>query len=196
MRLIRACLPLVLAGLWAGVAAGEQAQPATAQKPDQTGSAKPSTAHVPHAAHKRHAKPAQSRRAKRQAYRPEYTQVPVEVITGNSTRHVMLDMPNAANEQAKSTPGQLKVEVINGTSTDTRYFYDNGQQSETARNQPVVIGIQSSDTRVAGGNQHPVVTSITSGESGDAKSASGGGEPVTRQVSPRPKRPAYQPQPH
>lgn len=196
MRLIRACLPLVLVVLWAGIAAAEQAQPATALKPDQASSTKPSTAQAPHAAHKRHAKPAQSRRAKRPAYRPEYTQVPVEVIVGNTTRHVKFDMPNPANEQTKSPPGPLKVEVINGAATDTRYFYDNGQQNETARNQPVVIGIQSSDTRVAGGNQHPVVTSITSGESGDAKSASGGREPVTRQVSPRPKRPAYQPQPH
>ena len=87
--------------------------------------------------------------------------------------------------------------MLNGTSTDTQYFYAQDVQDETARNRPVVIGaVQSSDTRIAGGNKHPVVTSITRSSGTDAKTASTGGEPVTKSVAPRPKRPVYQPDSH
>jgi hypothetical protein len=91
----------------------------------------------------------------------------------------------------------MKVEVLNGASTDTQYFYDDGKkQQEAPQNRAVVVGVQSSDTRMAGGNRNPVVTGVTASGTGDAKSASNGGQPVTKQVSPRPRRPAYQPDGH
>ena len=55
----------------------------------------------------------------------------------------------------------LKVEVVNGTALDTQYFCGNNAQMGSNEKHPVVIGVQSSDTRVAGGNKHPVVTGIT-----------------------------------
>jgi hypothetical protein len=88
----------------------------------------------------------------------------------------------------------MKVEVINGSASDTQYFSDKNQ--EAAHNQSVVVGVQSSDTRFAGGNKSPVVTGVTSSSSVDAKSASSGGQPVAKQVSPRPKRPSYAPDQH
>jgi hypothetical protein len=60
----------------------------------------------------------------------------------------------------------------------------------------VVVAIQSSDTKIVGGIKHPVVTGITSSGAGTAKSATGGVDPVSKTVSPRPKRPAYQPDAH
>jgi len=113
---------------------------------------------------------------------------------GNEVRHVCLDKSQLAGEMPKATPGQMKVQVINGSATDTQYFSDKNQ--ETAHNQPVVVDVESSDTRFAGGNKHAVVTGVTSSSTVDATSASSGGQPVTKQVSPRPKRPAYEPDRH
>jgi hypothetical protein len=177
----------------------------------QTDAAKRSSGQVPHtvatktthhAVHKRHKKAVARRGAKRPVYRPEYSENSVEVINGDATKKVVFQNDQVANTPRKklpaglkNVPAPMKVEVVNGGQTDTQYFYDNGQdkQLEAARNQPVVIGIQSSDTRVVGGNKHPVVTGVTASGTGSAKSASGGGQPVTKQISPRPKRPAYQP---
>ena len=91
----------------------------------------------------------------------------------------------------------LKVEVVNGTATDTQYFFAGNERAQmgTDEKQPVVVAIESSDTRFAGGNKHPVVTGVTAVGAGDAKSASGG-QKVTTGVSPRPKRPEYQPETH
>lgn len=193
MRLIQMCLPLVLGP---ALAAGQQTQPPTPLKPAQTPAAKhPSASATRHSTSPRTARRKRPARkgARRAAYRPAYTQNTVEVITGNETRRVVFEKPKSADEGAKSTPGALKVEVINGNATDTQYFYGNGQET-AIRNAPVVVGVQSSDTRTVGGNKRPVVTSVTSAGSGDARSADSGGQPVTKDVSPRPKRPAYQPQ--
>ena len=96
-------------------------------------------------------------------------------------------------------PSQLKVEVVNGNSTDTRYFHldQNAPQTEAVMsNQPVVVGIQSSDTRFVGGNKHPVVTGITAAGQGDARKTGGEGQKLTNGVSPQPKRPSYEPGVH
>jgi hypothetical protein len=140
--------------------------------------------------------------AKRPAYRPEYAQNSVEVINGASTKKVVFqsDKDVAADGSAKNAPAPLKVEVVNGTSMDTQYFYaGNGQelaQNEGAQRRPVVIGILSSNTRIAGGNKHPVVTGIATAEPGDAKSTSGGGLKLATGVAPQPKRPDYLPDAH
>jgi|GEM_PF-2332133 len=140
------------------------------------------------------------RGAKRPAYRPEYTQTSVEVMNGASTQKVVFKNDEASTGSNKNMPAPLKVEVVNGTSTDTQYFYaGNGQtlaQQSAALKRPVVVAIQSSDTRVVGGNKHPVVTGITAVGPGDAKSASSGGPKVATGVAPQPKRPAYQPDAH
>jgi hypothetical protein len=205
MRLIPVCLPLVLAPL---LVAGQQAQSTTASKPEQASTVKQPSANAPQntakgskgrrAAHKRHSR--KHKGAKRAQYRPDYHENSVQVINGDATKQVVFhdDKAEAAPKRnvrasSKKAPAPMKVEVLNGTSTDTQYFYDNGQnQQETARNQAVVVGVQSSDTRTAGGNKNPVVTGVTSSGTGYAKSASSGGQPVAKQVSPRPKRPAYQ----
>ena len=195
MRLILMCLPLVLGPV---LGASQQTQPSTTQKPAQTTVTKQLSASVTgrktshRTARRRHAA---RKGAKRAAYRPEYADNSVEVITGNETRRVVFQKPKPADEGARSTPGALKVEVINGNATDTQYFYGNGQET-AIRNAPVVVGVQSSDTRTVGGNKRPVVTGVTSSESGDAKSADSGGQPVTKDVSPHPKRPTYQPDEH
>jgi hypothetical protein len=198
MRLIQMCLPLVLGPV---LAAAQQTQPSTAQKPAQTTVTKPSSASVHKTSHRaarrRHSKASRTG-AKRATYRPEYTQNSVEVISGNETRHVVFETPKPADEGTKSTPGALKVEVMNGTSTDTQYFYAGNDQPQIGADQkrPVVIDIQSSDTRTVGGNKRPVVTGVTSAGSGDAKSVDSGGQTVTKDVSPHPKRPSYQPDEH
>lgn len=209
MRLVRMALglPLVLGPM---VVAGQQAQPATVQKPAHAAvkqsSAQPSHAAKTtqkgsfHAARRRRSRAAA--RAKRAAYRPEYTENSVEVINGDSTKKVVFHNDEIATASGKNlpatmkdAPAPMKVEVVNGASTDTQYFYDQGQDGAGSK-QPVVVGIQSSDTRVAGGNKHPVVTGVTSSGSADAKSASSGGQPVTKSVAPRQKRPDYQPDTH
>jgi len=193
MRLFQICLPLVLAPL---IVAGQQAQPTTTQKPVQPGAVKQSSAAVPHKTATRHRSRHRSRKAslRKRAKHTEPTTIPVDVINGGETRHINLDKTMPAAKHAKSGPGQVKVEVINGSATDTQFFSDKNQ--EAAHNQSVVVDVQSSDTRFAGGNKSPVVTSVTSSSSVDATSATSGGQPVARQVSPRPKRPSYTPDQH
>jgi hypothetical protein len=190
MRLITVCLPLVLAPL---MVAGQQAQTSTTPKAAQTSAAKEAT---PHKAATRHRTRHHSHRAamRKRAKHTEPNTIPVDVITGGETRHVVLDESMPAGKRSKAASGQMKVQVINGSATDTQYFSD--KNDEAARNQPVVVGVQSSDTRFAGGNKTPVVTGVTSSSSVDAKSASAGGQGVTKQVSPRPKRPVYAPDQH
>jgi len=208
MRLTGTCLPLVLGP---ALLAAQQAPPS--QKPAQTNTVKQSseqTAHHATTTHKsahrgarsRHVK-ASRRRGKRPEYRPKYKENSVEVINGDATKKVTFheDEPAQASKKTaraglKNAPAPLKVDVLNGTATDTQYFYGQDEQNENARNQPVVIGVASSDTRTAGGNKHPVVTSITSSSGTDAKTADAGGEPVTKSVAPRPKRPEYDPESH
>ncbi len=189
---------------------GQQAQPPSTQQSTQQSAVKDSgapgaqtkvaqTKKAQHrVARKRYSK--SSRGAKRPAYRPEYTQNSVEVINGASTKKVVFESHEdvAASGSTKNAPAPLKVEVMNGTSMDTQYFYaGNGQAPHgSTQKRPVVIGIQSADTRVAGGNKHPVVTGVTTAESGDAKSASGGGAKLTTGLAPQPKRPDYQPDAH
>ena len=187
--------------------------PATQQSTQQSAvkdsggpSAQPMAAQTPKTHHrvawKRNSKAVAPRRGKRPVYRPEYTQNSVEVINGASTKKVVFhsDKNVPANGTTMNAPAPLRVEVVNGSSTDTQYFYQgNGQapaQQGAERKRPVVIGIQSADTRVAGGNKRPVVTDITAVEPGDAKSASGGGAKLATGVAPQPKRPAYQPDAH
>ncbi|MBS1804693.1 MAG: hypothetical protein JST28_15120 [Acidobacteria bacterium] len=191
MRLIPVCLSLVLAPL---VVVGQQTQPTTAQKAAQPAATKHASPTAPHKTATRHRSRHRSRKASRRAKHTEPTTIPVDVINGGETRHVNLDKTMAAPEHAKGKSGQVKVDVINGSSTDTQYFSDNNQ--EAAHNQSVVVDVQSGDTKFADGNKSPVVTGIASSSSVDAKSASSGGQPVARQVSPRPKRPAYTPDGH
>jgi hypothetical protein len=134
--------------------------------------------------------------AKRRAYRREYTQNSVEVMNGASTEKVVFHDSKPADGRGKNNlPAPMKVEVVNGNSTDTQYFAAGQavQRKPSEAQHPVVVAIQSSDTRVAGGNKHPVVTRITAVQPGNAKSASGAGEKVMTGISPRPKRPEYRP---
>jgi len=195
MRLIPVCLPLVLAPL---IVAGQQSQPTTSQKPAQPSVIKQTKAPTPHKTSTRHKsrhhrKTATRKAAKRAGGCPD-SQIGLDVINGTQVRHVCIDKSAMAGNEPKPMPGQLKVDVINGSATDTQFFSDKNQ--EAAHNQPVVVDVESSDTRYAGGNKHPVVTSVTSSSTVDATSASSGGQPVTKQVSPRPKRPAYEPDRH
>jgi hypothetical protein len=191
--------------------AGQQAQPAT-NKPEQPSAAKQQGDLAPQkgarksksqrVAHKRHSR--KHKGAKRAQYRPDYHENSVQVINGDATKQVVFHDEKAEatpkrnlRAASKKAPTAMKVEVLNGASTDTQYFYDDGKkQQEAPQNRAVVVGVQSSDTRMAGGNRNPVVTGVTASGTGDAKSASNGGQPVTKQVSPRPRRPAYQPDGH
>ena len=199
-------LPLSLVSL---IAFGQQPTAASTQKPVQASGVTPSTAQSTRTnaarttkTHQRvvrskYSKTSGRKGAKRREYRPEYTQNSVEVMNGASTQKVVFESNKDATAKGlKNVPVPLKVEVVNGTSTDTQYFYgDNGRQ-ESDEKRPVVVGVQSSDTRAVGGNKHPVVTGITAVEAGDAKSASGGGQKVATVISPKPKRPEYQPDAH
>jgi hypothetical protein len=187
MRLIPVCLPLVLAPL---IVAGQQAQPPATHDTQQTTAAKQTSSRKSHKATVHH----RSRHHSRKAAAKKNDKIPVDVITGSGTRRVLLDKEEPGGQQSKAKPGQMKVEVINGSSTDTQYFSD--RNDETVRNQPVVVGVQTSDTRFASGNKNPVVTGVTSSSTVDAKTASAGGQPVAKQVSPHPKRPAYEPDVH
>lgn len=198
MRLVPVCLPLVLTSLLATplMLAGKQAQPSATQKPARTSATKQTSSPASHKASTRHrkhhhARNSATRKGRKQA---QSNTVPVDVINGEETRHVVLDQASMAAAPSKTRSRQMKVEIINGSTTGTQVFSNNNQ--ETAHNQPVVVGVQSSDTRFAGGNKNPVVTGVTSSSSVDAKSASTGGQPVARQISPRPKRPAYTPDQH
>ncbi len=190
------------------MAFGQQATSGTTAKPSQSGAVKSSTAQknakvgqtatTHHRSTKSKRLKASTRRgAKRHAYRPEYTQNSVEVMNGASTQKVVFQNNEAASGAPKNAPAPLKVEVVNGTATDTQYFFAGNERAQmgTDEKQPVVVAIESSDTRFAGGNKHPVVTGVTAVGAGDAKSASGG-QKVTTGVSPRPKRPEYQPETH
>jgi hypothetical protein len=207
-RLVALCLSLPLA-LGSALVAGQQTPPGTAQKPAANPAAKqPGTAGAKqatsHHAKKKHSKALAHKGNKRAPYRPEYRDNSVEVINGDATKRVVFHDEQAAaaakkeaNAKKNAPPPPMKVEVMNGSSTNTQYFSGNGQEQLAAvRNQQVVIGVQSSNTRTAGGNKHPVVTSVNSAGSGDAETAAGGGQAVTNGVSPRPKRPAYQPDEH
>ncbi|MBW8869196.1 MAG: hypothetical protein JF563_00175, partial [Acidobacteriales bacterium] len=190
MRLIPVCLPLVLAPL---MVAGQQAQTSTTQKPAQTSAAKQVSAPAPHKTATRHGRRHRSRKAalRKSRKRAESSAVPVDVITGGETRHIVLNEATSPKQSKKGAPSRVKVDVINGSATDTEYF--SNKNEEPVQNKPVVVGVQSSDTRFAGGNKNPVVTGVTSSSSVDAKSASTGWQGVTKQVSPRPKRPTYTP---
>jgi hypothetical protein len=212
MRLVAICmsLPLVLGAMILG---GQQSKTPASKNPAlnaaeaqagtrvaRVASNKSATSHR---ANKKHAKAAKHKAAKRPAYRPEYSRNSVEVINGNSTKNVVfqneqqtaLAANSAATPRNARRPSPMKVEVMNGSTTDTQYFYGNGGDEQVAavRNQPVVIGVQSSNTRVAGPNRHAVVTGVASAGTVDAKATSSGGQRVTNTVSPRPKRPPYQP---
>ncbi|MGA8089944.1 MAG: hypothetical protein WCA10_21920 [Terracidiphilus sp.] len=208
LTFLRSGLPFVLA---ATLMAGQQSKPTSTQQPAQQSAAKQSSTPGVQAksshrtkthhrvARKRNTKASRRNGAKRAAYRPEFTEHSVEVINGSSTKQVVFDDEKKPAGTAKSEAPQMKVEVVNGTSSDTQYFYaGNGQsQQNTAESKrPVVVGIQSSDTRAVGGNKRPVVTGITAVGSSDAKSANSGGQKVTTGVAPQPKRPEYVPEPH
>jgi hypothetical protein len=212
MRLIAICLSLPLV-LGAALAGGQEAQPGTAKSAAQNTSAKQQSSAskkvtTSHHARKKHRKASAHKGTKRVAYRPEYSDNSVEVINGDAAKKVVFHDDQAAAVSAKAGPRQakkaiagpvpMKVEVMNGSSMDTQYFSGKGKNEQIAavRNQQVVVGVQSSNTRVAGGNKRPVVTSVNSAGSGDAKAAGNGGQPVTNGVSPRPKRPEYQPDEH
>ncbi len=204
LTLLKASLPIVLS---AALMAGQQGKPA-AQSP-QPGAVKQSSApSVPaksaqtkkahhRVARKRHGKASHRKGVKRAAYRPEFKENSVEVINGASTKHVVFNEGKKPAESGKEQSPQMKVEVVNGTSADTQYFYaGNGAPGTAQSPRPVVVGVQSSDTRAAGGNKHPVVTGITAVGQTDAKSVNSGGQKVTTGVSPQPKRPVYQPETH
>ncbi len=183
--------------------AGQQGKPQTTQQSaaNQSAAAKvpAKSAHKTKAHHrvvrKRYSKAARRKGAKRAAYRPEYAGHSVEVINGSSTKQVVFNEEKKPAGSGKESP-QMKVEVVNGTSSDTQYFYAGNRQAAPTSKRPVVVNIQSSDTRVVGGNKHPVVTGITAVGPTDAKSANSGGQKVTTDVSPKAKRPEYQPEMH
>lgn len=191
MRLIPVCLSLVLAPIFV---AGQQ-PPASTEKPAQTSAAKQTSSSAPHKAATRHRSRHHARRSGHKGNKQAQSNtVPVDVINGGEMHHVVLDKSFTADVRGRSKSKEMKVEIINGSTTGTQVFSNNNQ--ETAHNQPVVVDVQSSDTRFAGGNKSPVVTGVTSSSTVDAKSASTGGPPVARQVSPRPKRPQYAPDQH
>ena len=206
LALLKSSLPFVLV---ASLMSGQK--PASTQQPTQQSAVKqPSavgvqakTAHETKARHrvvrKKNTKASYRNRAKRAAYRPEFTEHSVEVINGSSTKQVVFNEETKPDVTAKGESPQMKVEVVNGASSDTQYFFaGNGQGTLNAAElkRPVVVGVQSSDTRVVGGNKHPVVTGITAVGPGDAKSVNSGGQKVTTAVAPKPRRPDYQPETH
>ena len=203
LTLVSSSLPLVLV---ATMVCGQQARPSSAPQTAQPNAVRDSGAQSAHAkaAHKRqvhhraarHRKASSRKGAKRAAYRPKYTQNSVEVMNGASTQKVVFQNDDVRTSQKDKTDPGYKVEVVNGTARDTQYFNGDNARTGSDEKRPVVVGVQSSDTRIAGGNKHPVVTGITAGGPVDAKSASGGGPKVTTGISPKPKRPAYQPDAH
>ena len=206
LAFLKSSLPFFLV---ATLMSGQQGKPASAPQSTQQSAAKQSSAEgaqakaahetKPHhrVVRKRNTRASYRNGAKRAAYRPEFTGHSVEVINGASTKQIVFNEEKPVT--AKGESPQMKVEVVNGASSDTQYFYTgNGQgtQSTAELKRPVVLGIQSSDTRVVGGNKHPVVTGITAVGPGDAKSVKSGGQKVTTEVAPKPKRPDYQPETH
>jgi hypothetical protein len=206
LTFLKASLPIVLG---AALMAGQQGKPASmAQSPQPSAvkqssapSVQPKIAHTTKAHHrvarKRNGKASHRKGAKRAAYRPEFKENSVEVINGASTKRVVFNEDKKPAVSGKEQSSQMKVEVVNGASADTQYFYaGNGMPRTGQSTRPVVVGVQSSDTRAVGGNKHRVVTGITAVGPTDAKSADSGGQKVTRGVSPQPKRPDYQPETH
>jgi hypothetical protein len=206
LTFLKSSLPFVLV---ATLMSGQK--PASTQQPTQQSAVKQSsttgvqakTAHKTKAHHravrKKNTKASYRNGAKRAAYRPEFTEHSVEVINGSSTKQIVFNEETKPDATAKGESPQMKVEVVNGASSDTQYFYAGdglGTQNAAELKRPVVLGIQSSDTRVVGGNKHPVVTGITAVGPGDAKSVNSGGQKVTTEVAPKPKRPDYQPETH
>jgi hypothetical protein len=205
---LNSSLPFVFV---ATLMSGQQGKPSSTQQPMQQSATKQSSrpgvqakatqeakTH-PRVAHKRNTSASHRNGAKRSQYRPEFTEHSVEVINGSSTKQVMFNEEKKPVGSAKDESPHMKVEVLNGTSSDTQYFYAGnrqGSQNSAELKRPVVLGIQSSDTHVVGGNKHPVVTGITAAEPGDAKSANSGGQRVTTGIAPKPKRPDYQPETH
>jgi hypothetical protein len=208
LTFLKASLPFFLV---ATLVASQQRKPASTQQPAQQSAAKQSSvpsaaakaAHTTKAHHhvvrKRSARALHRKGVKRAAYRPEFKENSVEVINGSSTKQVVFNEEKKPTGSGKDASAQMKVEVVNGTSADTQYFYagnGQGQPGAAQSKRPVVVGIQSSDTRVVGGNKHPVVTGITAVGPGDAKNANSGGQKVTTGVAPQPKRPEYHPETH
>ena len=190
MRMVATCLglPLVIAPC---IVAGQPAQQTTSQRPEQTSEGKQTSSQssaktTGHSA-QRHSQNAATQKSGLLCEPPE---IPVDVINGAQVLHTCFD-PRPRAEETKTSPDQLQVEVINGSAENTQYFYDSGQdaQIEAMLNKPVVVGVQSGDTRTMGGNKNPLVMRVNS-------AAITGGQPVTNRISPRPKRPAYQPDMH
>jgi hypothetical protein len=173
-----------------------QAQSPVSQKATSGAAQHPTAAHARKSIH--HSRHRRRSRAKRAAYRPEFTDHSVQVINGATTQNIVFHDDQKTSELAKGQPAEMKVEVVNGTQKDTQYFRNDEQAAADAAqlDQPVVVGIQSSDTRFAGGNRNPVVTRVASSSPAEAKTASGGGQKVAAKVVPRPKRPAYQADSH
>lgn len=202
---VKSAISIAVFALIAAWVPGVHAQSATPQQPVQQNAVNKSEArpsgHSGTAIHSKissHHSQTRARRARRAAYRPEYAKNSVEVINGSTTQKVHFNNEEKPGDKAKRGPSQLKVEEVNGNATSTRYFYvDKNQpsQEQVAANykKPVVVGVESSNTKHVGGNQHPVVTGITSAGSGDAASTSTGGEKLTTGVAGRPKRAPYQP---
>lgn len=205
LTFLKSSLPFVLvATLMSGQKTPSTQQPTqqSAVKQSSAAGVQAKTAHETRARHrvvrKKNTKASYRNGAKRAAYRPEFTEHSVEVINGSSTKQIVFN-EEKPSVTAKGESPQMKVEVVNGASSDTQYFYaGNGQGTQSAAKlkRPVVVGVQSSDTRVVGGNKHPVVTGITAVGPGDAKSVNSGGQKVTTAVAPKPKRPDYQPETH
>lgn len=205
---VRPIISTMVFALVAAWMAGAQAQSATPQQAVQQNAAKRDSAQANgnsragaqsrSTTHHVQSKRAKARKAKRGAYRPEYARNSVEVINGSSTQKVQFSQEEKPSARAKAGPSQLKVEEVNGNATSTRYFYvdkDQPSQEQIAANykKPVVIGVESSNTRHVGGNHQPVVTGITSAGPSDATGTSAGGEKLTTGVAGRPKRAPYQP---
>ena len=202
---VRSVISMVVFALVAGWMPGAQAQSATPQEPVRQNADRQASAQqnghsraVTHSKKTTHHSRKRSRKAKRAAYRPEYAKNSVEVINGSSTQKVQFNDEEKSSKQSKRGPSQLKVEEVNGNATSTRYFYVDKnqppqQQVAAGPKKRVVVGVQSSDTRFAGGNKHPVVTAITDAGPSDATSTSASGEKLTTGVAGRPKRAPYQP---
>ncbi len=199
------CVAVVLASMMVLTAAlAQQTQAASSPKAQPNAAATSSSRNINAQArstahHSKHRRRRYAGNAKRMAYRPEFHEHSVQVINGATTQNVVFKDDPKPDAKVKGQAAQLKVEVLNGTQKDTQYFLPNDNQpgaNAATLKQPVVVGIQSSDTRFVGGNKNPVVTGITASGSSDAKSAGSGGQKVATQVAPHPKRRAYQSDSH
>ena len=149
----------------------------------------------------------------RPEYRPDYAQNKVEVINGATAHTVVFDEGHLAStppgkEPAQKAvkgsaqtptvaPSQVRVDVVNGMSSETEYFEwdperQQGQPFGMEHARPVVVGIESSNTRIMGGNKHPLVVGIESIGSGEA-AAQKSAPKLEYRLVPQPKRPPYRP---